>query len=280
LDNYSTTVEQYQEGKVIFFDPYKTQIRRAFDRAAPTYGSAAHVQGAAAQRLLALTRAQSLPAHLRYVLDAGCGVGQSLPALSAFFPQAQCIALDFSTAMLAHAARTACASHLICADAERLPLADGSIDFYWSSLAFQWCSPETVLRETFRLLSPGGVARIATLGPRTLHELRTAFGAVDDGNHVIDFTAIEHWLTVSNAAGLTVQFHSHETLFDFATDLRTLLGNIKAIGARTIASQQRRRSLGRKGWQALQSAYEAFRRPDGALPATYDLILLALRKPA
>lgn len=257
----------------------KNLVRRAFDRAAPTYGSAAHVQDAAAQRLLAFTRTQSLPAHVRRVLDAGCGIGQSLPALSAFFPHAQCIALDFSAAMLAHASRAACVSHLICADIERLPLSDASIDFYWSSLAFQWCSPEATAREIFRVLSPGGVARIATLGPRTLHELRTAFRAVDDGVHVIDFITAEHWLAVSEAAGFTVQFHSHETLFDSAADLRTLLGNIKAIGARTVTNQQRRHSLGRKGWQALQTAYEAFRCPDGTLPATYDLILLALKKP-
>ncbi|MCL1860375.1 MAG: malonyl-ACP O-methyltransferase BioC [Proteobacteria bacterium] len=261
------------------FDPYKSQVRRAFDRAAPTYGSAAHVQDAAAQRLLAFARAQPLPSRIRRVLDAGCGTGQSLPALSAFFPQAQCVALDFSTAMLKHAACAASAAHPVCADIENLPLADSSIDFYWSNLAFQWCSPETALEEAFRVLSPGGVARIATLGPRTLHELRTAFSAVDDGVHVIDFTATEHWLEASKAAGLTVQSHLRKTLLDVAADLHALLGNIKAIGARAIRDR-RRSSLGRKGWQTLQSAYEAFRHPDGALPATYDLILLALRKPA
>jgi len=167
----------------------------------------------------------------------------------------------------------------VCADIERLPLADASIDFYWSSLAFQWCSPEAALGEVIRVLSPGGVARIATLGPRTLHELRTAFSAVDDGVHVIDFTPTERWLEASRAAGLSIQSHSQETLFDIASDLHTLLANIKAIGARTVGSE-RRRSLGRKGWQTLQSAYEAFRRPDGTLPASYDLILLALEKPA
>ncbi|MCL2589580.1 MAG: methyltransferase domain-containing protein [Betaproteobacteria bacterium] len=258
------------------FNPYKNQVRRAFNRAAPTYGSAAHVQDAAAQRLLAFTRTQPLPVHVRRVLDAGCGVGQSLPALSSAFPQARCVALDFSTAMLTRATGS---PYSICADIERLPLIDGSIDFYWSSLAFQWCSPETAFREAFRVLSPGGVARIATLGPRTLYELHTAFSAVDDGDHVIGFATTEQWLAASKTAGLTVQSHLDETLFDAAADLRTLLGNIKATGACTVASQQRR-TLGRKGWQALQSAYEAFRRPDGALPATYDLILLALRKPA
>jgi malonyl-CoA O-methyltransferase len=110
--------------------------------------------------------------------------------------------------------------------------------------------------------------------------LRTAFSAVDDGMHVIDFTDTEHWLAASSAVGLTTQSHMREILFDLAGDLRTLIGNIKAIGARTVGSQERRRTLGRKGWQALQSAYESFRRSDGTLPATYDLILLALRKPS
>ena len=260
-------------------EQYKNQVRRAFNRAAPTYGSAAHVQGAAAQRLLTFTRAQSLPTHVRRILDAGCGTGQSLPALSAYFPQAQCIALDFSSTMLAHATHTAGAPHLICADIERLPLTDASIDFYWSNLALQWCSPEEALKEAFRVLSPGGVARIATLGPRTLHELRTAFSAVDDGVHVIDFTTTGHWLEASRSTGLTAQFYLQETLFDSAANLHALLGNIKAVGARTVAGR-RRQALGRKGWQTLQSAYETFRRPDGMLPATYDLILLALRKPA
>ncbi len=260
-------------------DPYKDQIRRAFDRAAPSYDSAAHVQAVAAQHLLAFTHTQPLPAHVHRALDAGCGTGQSLPALSATFPQAQCIALDFSSAMLAHAAHAAGAQHLVCADIERLPLIDASIDFYWSSLALQWCSPEAALRETIRVLSPGGVARIATLGPRTLHELRTAFSAVDDGEHVIDFTPAERWLEASRAVGLNVQFYSQKTLFDFASNLHTLLANIKAIGAHTVGNQPRR-FLGQKGWQTLQSAYEAFRRPDGMLPASYDLILLALEKPA
>ncbi|MDR0565342.1 MAG: malonyl-ACP O-methyltransferase BioC [Azoarcus sp.] len=258
---------------------HKNQIRRAFDRAAPAYDSAAHIQNSAAQRLLAFAKAQSLPPRVRRVLDAGCGTGQSLTALMARFPQAQCVALDFSAAMLARAAQTASSALPVCADIECLPLKDASVDFYWSNLALQWCSPAMALKEVARTLAPGGVARIATLGPRTLHELRTAFSAVDDGVHVIDFIDTGDWLEAAKNTGLTVQFYLQETLFDFATELRSLLGNIKAIGARTVIGHQRR-ILGRRAWHILQSAYETFRRPDGMLPATYDLILIALRKPA
>lgn len=143
----------------------------------------------------------------------------------------------------------------------------------------QWCEPETALTEAARVLVPGGSAWIATLGPRTLNELRTASAAVDDDSHAIEFRSISHWLNASRIAGLTVEAHADEMLFDFAIDLRALIGNIKAVGAHTVFDARRRRTLGKRGWQTLQSAYEAFRSPDGLLPATYDLILLALRKP-
>jgi malonyl-CoA O-methyltransferase len=257
----------------------RIEVRRAFERAAPTYEMVAHVQNAAAQRLLAFAATQGPPAKPRRVLDAGCGPGQSLPALAARFPQARCLALDFSPAMLARAARALPTALPVCADIERLPFPDGSLDLYWSSLALQWCDPATALLEAARVLAPGGAAWIATLGPRTLHELRAAFSAVDENAHVIDFSAADHWIEAARSAGFALHAHTQETLFDLAADLRALLGNIKRVGAHVVGEKRRRRTLGRRGWQALQSAYENFRRPDGALPATYDLILLALRKP-
>jgi malonyl-CoA O-methyltransferase len=257
-------------------DARKREIRRAFECAAGTYDAAACVQREAAARLSDFARTPSAAVHC--VLDAGCGTGQALPKLAARFPEACRIALDFSTAMLARA-RTFDALPL-CADIERLPLAEATVDLYWSSLAWQWCDPTKALAEAARVLKPGGAAWIATLGPRTLHELRTAFAAVDDDIHVIDFPPAAHWPAAVKTSGLIVEARARTALCEIAADLRELLGNIKAIGARAVGEKRRRRSLGRRGWQTLLSAYEAFRRPDGALPATYDLILLALRKPA
>jgi malonyl-CoA O-methyltransferase len=257
--------------------PRKREVRRAFERAAPAYDGAARVQREAAARLFDFARTCPRPAHVCRMLDAGCGTGQALSGLMAHFPRAHCIAVDFSAAMLARARASGTA--LLCADVERLPLADASVDLYWSSLALQWCAPATALAEAARVLAPGGAAWIATLGPRTLHELRAAFAAVDDAAHVIDFASAGHWRDAARAAGLSILSSAQEPLRDLAADLRTLLGNIKAIGARTVGEKRRKTPLGRRGWQTLQSAYETFRRPDGTLPATYDLILLALRKP-
>ncbi|MDR1424341.1 MAG: methyltransferase domain-containing protein [Azoarcus sp.] len=264
------------------FDARKHAVRRAFERAASTYDAAAHVQRETAQRLFAFAGGYPPEAPVRRMLDAGCGTGRSTRALVARFPGALCLALDFSTAMLGRARTVWGAAQVVplAADIERLPLAANSIDLYWSSLALQWCEPEAALTEAARVLVPGGAAWIATLGPRTLNELRTAFAAVDDDAHTIEFRSLSDWCDASRHTGLTVTAQADETLFDFASDLRALIGNIKAIGARTVFDARRRRTLGRRGWQTLQSAYEAFRSSDGLLPTTYDLILLALRKPA
>ncbi|MDR3087736.1 MAG: malonyl-ACP O-methyltransferase BioC [Azoarcus sp.] len=260
--------------------PPKKEVRRAFDRAAHTYDAAARVQRETARHLLEFARQSARnrlsPETVRTLLDAGCGTGQALSGLAAHFPQAQRIALDFSAAMLARACLVAPDVLPVCADLERLPLPDDTIDLYWSNLALQWCNPADTFREVARVLSPSGEAWIATLGPRTLYELRAAFSAVDNGDHLIDFTALDTWIAAARDAGLSIQSCAQEQIHDFAADLRTLLAKIKEIGASAIG--EKRRFLGRRGWQTLQSAYEGFRRPDGTLPATYDLFLFVLKK--
>ncbi|GHT80999.1 malonyl-[acyl-carrier protein] O-methyltransferase [Betaproteobacteria bacterium] len=258
---------------------YRHAVRRSFDRAAPTYDAAAHVQREAMARLCACGMAQAAPLSVRRIVDAGCGTGQALPWLGAHFPSAQLFALDFAPAMLDKARAAAPHAHPICADIERLPFADRSVDLYYSNLAAQWCEPARVLSEIARVLAPGGAAWVATLGRQTLCELHTAFASVDRFHHVMDFVDDEDWRAGARTARLDIVALRHELFPALAPDLRTLLADIKAIGAHTVGAGQRRRALGRRGWQTLLSAYETFRRPDGLLPATYDLILIILKKP-
>jgi malonyl-CoA O-methyltransferase len=264
---------------------YRHAVRRAFDRAAPAYDSAAHVQREALARLSAFAAIHPPnPAQpVRRVLDAGCGTGLALPWLGGRFPAAQIFAVDFAPAMLARAcARGVTGFHScfpLCADIEQLPFADGTLDIYCSNLAVQWCDPARVLGEMARTLVPGGTAWIATLGGQTLGELRAAFAAVDDFPHVLDFVEGKDWREAAGTARLTPLEIRRDAFLALAPDLRALLASIKAIGAQTLAPGHRRRALGRRGWRTLQEAYETFRRPDGLLPATYDLTLIALKKP-
>lgn len=257
----------------------KRAVRSAFDRAASTYDAAAAVQREACARLRTFADAHLLAHEASRVVDAGCGTGHALAALMGRFPQAQHIALDFSPTMLLRACQNGAKALPLCADIEHLPLRNASIDVIWSSLAVQWCSSGHVAAEIARVLTPGGMAWIATLGPRTLHELSDAFAQIDDVAHVIRFQDATHWRSAAEQAGLETLAVEQSDIAGLAADLRSLLRDIKAIGAHTL-DDRRRQPLGKSAWWTLQCAYEKWRRADGQLPATYDLILIALRKPA
>ncbi len=266
----------------------KHLVRKAFDRAAERYDSAASVQREACERLagFAARFLANPPQAGGAVLDAGCGTGLGLPALAALWPGAYVLAIDLAPAMLAPARRAASAGApstplaAVCGDLEHLPLAGGSLALLWSSLALQWCAPEAAMREIARTLAPGGQAFVATLGPRTLHELEAAFAAIDEAEHRIAFHDAGTWAAHARRAGLEVAGLENLDIHALAPDLRKLLRDIKTIGASTVTGARRRTPLGRTAWQGLERRYEIHRRADGSLPATYDLILLALHKPA
>lgn len=258
---------------------HKRAVRSAFDRAAESYDGAAVVQREICHRLAGFAAAAPHVGAPCRALDAGCGTGYGLDLLASLCPGAELYALDFAPAMLIRlaASRPGTGTSLLCGDLEALPLAGGVMDVVWSSLALQWCDPAVALAEIARVLRPGGVAWLATLGPATLWELRDAFAAVDDAEHAIRFHAVEHWRNTAAAAGLQVGAADSQPVHAFAPDLRQLLRDIKAIGAHSVGSEPRP-ALTRAGWRVLEGRYDAHRRPDGQLPATYDLILLALRK--
>lgn len=297
----------------------RQDIRSAFDRAAAHYDEAAHIQREICARLSAFALGLDLQPPLDIdaaVLDAGCGTGFGFAELDRLCPRAARIALDLAPSMLKQAGRrhalaremtspaqateaaqaveaAACAGITrsrdagkasgllaVCGDLEHLPLASASLALIWSSLAIQWCDPGRALAECARVLAPGGVALVATLGPRTLWELREAFALIDGARHTIDFHPAPGWMRAAQSAALTPVAHETIELHACASDLRGLLQDIKRIGAATVDGGRRRQPLGRAAWNRLQACYERHRRPDGRLPATYDVILLALRKPA
>lgn len=255
----------------------KQEIRGAFDRAAPSYDAAAVVQREICHRL-AEFGASFVPAtHGGFVVDAGCGTGYGLKLLDQLFPHATGIALDFSPAMLSHLPD--CGAKLpVCGDLEAWPLKSQSVDAIWSSLALQWCDPATALKEQARVLRPGGITLIATLGPSTLFELRNAFAEVDDEQHVIDFHPMQRWKDEALRAGFDCLATENAPSHARAVDLRSLLRDIKAIGAHSVGPERRRKPLGRAAWRTLESAYEIHRQADGMFVATYDVILLALKR--
>lgn len=260
-------------------DTHRRAVREAFDRAAESYDNEAGMQREIGRRLFELARAHLPDIALQRVLDAGCGTGHALKQLASLAPGVEVLATDFAPAMLQRARSDFPTARFICSDLEQLPLASGSLDALWSSLSMQWCEPRRVLAECARVLVPDGSAWIATLAPDTLHELRTAFRSIDNEEHVLRFTPPETWLATAEAAGLIVETWQRERIALRVSNLRDLIRHLKGIGAHRVTARPRR-SLGKAEWRRLEAAYEKFRRDDGMLPATYDVLLVALRNPA
>jgi len=119
---------------------------------------------------------------------------------------------------------------------------------------------------------------VATLGPRTLYELKAAFGQVDTARHVIEFHALDHWLATAKHTGFVIEHARQINHAATAPTLRGLLKDLKAIGAHAVGGGRRPKPLGKAAWRQLEATYETHRRPDGLLPATYDTLLFSLRK--
>jgi biotin biosynthesis protein BioC len=266
----------------------RAEVRRAFDQAAASYDAHAVLQREVCDRLLArLDYVKLAPAR---VLDVGAGTGYGTQQLRARYAAANLIALDLAPAML-HATRarfptpnwsqrarlrlTPNASpltHLICADMERLPLKSSSVDLLWSSLALQWANDlAATLRGFHTALAPGGLLMFATFGPDTLKELRTAFAQVDHAPHVNRFADLHDIGDMLIDAGFASPVMEMEMLTLTYTDLKSLMLDLKGIGAHNASAQRRRGLMGTRAWRELQAAYDALR-VDGRLPASYEVI--------
>lgn len=254
--------------------PPKARIRDSFERAAATYDSAAVIQRAICDDLLAALPTNLPATEPHRLLDAGCGTGYALPRLQSRFPKADAIALDLSKAMLG---QIAVPCRRIAGDLEQLPLADDCIDLFWTSLSVQWCDLDRVLAEARRVLRPGGTLALASLGRETFHELRTAFASVDGYTHTLAFHDAAEIGTLATRNGLIAGNLKNTPKQEFFPDLKTLLRSVKAIGANQVGSGRRTGLMSRTAFAAAEAAYETLRTPAG-LPLTYDVVTLLARK--
>ena len=264
------------------------EVRRAFDHAATSYDAHAVLQREVCDRLL--ERLDFMALQPGRVLDVGTGTGYGLAHLLARYPAAELCALDIAPAML-NAARARLpqptwaqrtltrftstpsrVAHLVCADMGRLPLAADSMNLVWSSLALQWAHDlEATLKGFHRVLAPGGLLIFATFGPDTLKELRVAFSAIDDAPHVNRFIDLHDIGDMLINAGFSSPVMEMEMLTLTYADLKTLMRDLKGIGAHNAATTRRRGLLGKSAWSRLEQAYET-QRLEGRLPATFEVI--------
>lgn len=256
----------------------KKKVARSFGRAAPTYDTVAQLQRDVGKHLL-----QYIPVQLEAdatVIDLGSGTGFFTRQLAARFASANIIGLDIAEGMLHFSQQQHHSGHIewLCADAESLPLADQSVDLVFSSLVIQWCSNLLqLLRELARVLKPGGQLVVATLGPNTLHELKTAWQKTDNYVHVNQFQPQDSLRFAAVAANLAIDHFAVEQRVIYFERLTELTRELKALGAHNINAGKPEGLTGRNRIAAFKAAYEECREERG-LPATYEVFYLSVHK--
>lgn len=251
----------------------RRQVRRAFGRAAPSYGKHDVLQREVQQELLArLDFYLDKPAR---VLDVGAGTGRGTALLKKRFGKAEVIALDLSVAMLRqsrHHRKLLRPFGCVAGDATHLPVADHCVDVLHSNLCFQWCENLDVLfNECMRVLKPGGFLVFSTFGPDTLRELRSAWAGSDTSAHVSRFLDMHDIGDAMLRAGLRdpVLDVSRYTL-TYETP-RGLLRELKGLGATNADTTRRRGLTGKARYRQMLEAYETLR-TDGRIPATWEVV--------
>ncbi len=246
--------------------------RRNADRASMTYDASAVLQALLRRQMI--DRLEWIAFTPEVIVDLGCGTGHAAATLSRRWPEARVIAVDFAPGMLREAARREEAPRIerLCSEAESLPLPDASVDLLFCNLMLPWCDdPDAVFAEMARVLRPRGLLTFSTFGPDTLIELREAWRAADDAPHVIPFTDMHDIGDGLVRAGLV------EPVLDVCRytltypDVRSLMRDLKAIGAQNAAAGRPRGLTGRGRLRAVERTYELHRK-EGVLPATYETI--------
>lgn len=253
----------------------RAQLRAAFERAADTYDGAARLQREIADRLL--ERLDDVRVAPATVLDIGCGTGYCTRALARRYRKADIVGLDLAQTMLQRAHRRDWwrffdgRPAFVCADAERLPLANASVDMIVSNLTLQWCNPMAAFGEFRRVLRPGGLLMFTSFGPDTLKELREAWRAVDGQPHVHSFLDLRDVGDLLLAAGLADPVVDVERLVFHYQKVLDVLQELKRIGAHNVAHGRTRGLTGKQHFARFRAAYETHADADG-IPATYEVV--------
>ena len=263
------------------FTPDKRDVRRAFERAAATYDSAAFLQREVAARMFA--RLEYVKLQPRLILDSGSGTGHCTRLLAERFRGANIIALDHAVKMLhAHRAKMPWwQRHLpllgenlprfVCADMEMLPFASNSLGLVWSNQALHWGDIERSAAEAHRVLEKDGLFMFSTLGPDTLKELRGAFAGLDAYDHVNRFIDMHDIGDMLVHAGFADPVMDMEVITITFADVAAMVRDLKLLGASNHLAGRRRGLMAPARWREMTRRYESLRK-DGKLPVTVEVI--------
>ena len=265
----TSNVLSFFEKNRYFLD--KKKVAASFSGAANSYDSASRLQRQVGKKLLSL-----LPDKSRQdtVIDLGCGTGFFVKPLLEKHVSATIIGVDIAQGMLKVArSEQSLIDIWLCADAEKIPLADNSVDVVFSNLAFQWCSQLPILaQEIARIVKPGGRLAFTSVASGTLSELKASWVEVDSYVHVNKFLDSEKWKIAFSQEGFDFQEYQAQSYKLVYRDIFHLMRELKDLGAHNLNAGQKKSMTSLKNMRALIGAYDKFRDSQGKLPATWQIV--------
>lgn len=251
----------------------KKQVADSFSKAADQYDASAALQVEVGSRLI--SRLEFIKLDPKTILDLGCGTGALTRMLAKQFPNASITGLDLAPGMVAHAAEHADSDNqqFVVGDAEKLDFPDNHFDFIYSSLMIHWANDiQAVFDELFRVLKPDGLFLFSSLGPDTLKELRLSWREVDDLQHVHPFIDMHHLGDGLLRSGFADPVMDMEMITLTYPNAIAVMRDLKNIGAHNLDMKRHKALTGKNKLKRVEAAYEQFRRDDGTLPLSYEVV--------
>lgn len=188
------------------------------------------------------------------------------------------VSTDLSPAMLAqgHGAR-------VVADEERLPFRDDSFDLVASALSLHWVNDlPGALIQIRRALKPDGLFIGAMFGGDTLTELRQALTQAEiecEGGlspHILPFADLRDMGSLMQRAGFALPVADTDRVTVRYADMFRLMAELRGMGETNVLAERRRAPLKRGTLARAAEIYdEKFGLPDGRIPATFEIVMLA-----
>ena len=208
------------------------------------------------------------------ILDLGCGTGGMARELAHRFSGADVVCIDPVVALLRRARFQAPPPRLsryrfAAGEAERLPLTSGSVDLVLSSLAMPWFhSIDTALAECMRVLRPGGLLLLSTLGSGTLKELSMAWSGGAGSSRMHPFPDMHVLGDAMVRTGFADVVMDVERVRFQAPDFWALCRILSRSGGSGVLASRRRGLTAPGTFRAAAARYESLRGDEGALPVS------------
>lgn len=164
---------------------------------------------------------------------------------------------------------------------QHLNYPDETFDLVVASLVPLWVRDlDDFFPEILRLLKPGGIFLLATLGVDTLKELRASFKLADDAKHIHQFYDMHDIGDKLLHSGFVEPVMDREHLLFSYSDVPALIRDLTQSGLRNSLVDQKKGWVTPRQWQNMLDFYKVTFSSESGYLATFEVIYGCAKKPS